>query len=124
MTDFIKGKIKPTPPPQTINLFTSVYMVSEPEAVYQVPLQFSEKAKAVFEAGKQLWTYYFTQPDANTNASLYDIREHFQGRNTNGKMNNKSEDETYNQLIGNLRETLNRLAKQIEPKVYEYRFLL
>ena len=28
MTDFIKGKIKPTPPPQTINLFTSVYMVS------------------------------------------------------------------------------------------------
>ena len=124
MTDFIKGKIKPTSPPQTINLFTSIHIVSEPEAVYQVPLQFSEKAKAVFEAGKQLWAYYFTQPDADANASLYDIREHFQGRNANGKMNNKSEDETYNQLIGNLRETLNRLAKQIEPKVYEYRFLL
>lgn len=124
MTDFIKGKIKPTPPPQTINLFTSIHIVSEPEAVYQVPLQFSEKAKAVFEAGKQLWAYYFTQPDADANASLYDIREHFQERNANGKMNNKSEDETYNQLIGNLRETLNRLAKQIEPKVYEYRFLL
>ena len=124
MTDFIKGKIKPTPPPQTINLFTSVYMVSEPEAEYQVPLHFSEKAKAVFEAGRQLWMYYFTQPNADANASLYDIREHFQGRNANGKMNNKSEDKTYNQLIGNLRETLNRLAKQIEPKVYEYRFLL
>ena len=124
MTDFIKGKIKPTPPPQTINLFTSVYMVSEPEAEYQVPLHFSEKAKAVFEAGRQLWVYYFTQPNADANASLYDIREHFQGRNANGKMNNKSEDKTYNQLIGNLRETLNRLAKQIEPKVYEYRFLL
>ena len=124
MTDFIKGKIKPTLPPQTINLFTSIHIVSEPEAVYQVPLQFSEKAKAVFEAGKQLWTYYFTQPDTDANASLYDIREHFQGRNANGKMNSKSEDETYNQLIGNLRETLNRLAKQIEPKVYEYKFLL
>ena len=124
MTDFIKGKIKPTPPPQTINLFTSVYMVSEPEAEYQVPLYFSEKAKAVFEAGRQLWMYYFTQPNADANASLYDIREYFQGRNANGKMNNKSEDKTYNQLIGNLRETLNRLAKQIEPKVYEYRFLL
>ena len=124
LTDFIKGKIKPTPPPQTINLFTSVYMVSEPEAEYQVPLHFSEKAKAVFEAGRQLWMYYFTQPNADANASLYDIREHFQGRNANGKMNNKSEDKTYNQLIGNLRETLNRLAKQIEPKVYEYRFLL
>ena len=124
MTDFIKGKIKPTPPPQTINLFTSVYMVSEPEAEYQVPLYFSEKAKAVFEAGRQLWMYYFTQPNADVNASLYDIREYFQGRNANGKMNNKSEDKTYNQLIGNLRETLNRLAKQIEPKVYEYRFLL
>jgi len=124
MTDFIKGKIKPTPPPQTINLFTSVYMVSEPEAEYQVPLHFSEKAKAVFEAGRQLWMYYFTQPNADANASLYDIREYFQGRNANGKMNNKSEDKTYNQLIGNLREALNRLAKQIEPKVYEYRFLL
>ena len=88
MTDFIKGKIKPTPPPQTINLFTSVYMVSEPEAEYQVPLHFSEKAKAVFEAGRQLWVYYFTQPNADANASLYDIREHFQGRNANGKMNN------------------------------------
>lgn len=124
MTDFIKGKIKPTPPPQTINLFTSVYMVSEPEAEYQVPLYFSEKAKAVFEAGRQLWMYYFTQPNTDANASLYDIREYFQGRNANGKMNNKSEDKTYNQLISNLRETLNRLAKQIEPKVYEYRFLL
>ena len=124
MTDFIKGKIKPTPPPQSINLFTSVYMVSEPEAEYQVPLHFSEKAKAVFEAGRQLWMYYFTQPNADANASLYDIREYFQGRNANGKMNNKSEDKTYNQLIGNLRETLNKLAKQIEPKVYEYRFLL
>jgi hypothetical protein len=38
-------------------------------------------------------------------------------------MNNKSEDETYNELIGNLREALKELAKKIESKVYEYGFL-
>jgi len=57
------------------------------------------------------------------NASLYDIREYFQGRNEKGKMNTKSEDETYNELIKNLRDTLNILAEKIEPKVYEYEFL-
>jgi hypothetical protein len=58
------------------------------------------------------------------NASLYDIREHFQGRNEKGKMNNKSADETYNRLIGVLREKLKILAKKLEPKVYEYGFLI
>jgi hypothetical protein len=57
------------------------------------------------------------------NASLYDIREHFQGRNASGKMNNKSEDAHYMQLIGDLRDKLKLLAKKIEPKVYEYGFL-
>ena len=41
-----------------------------------------------------------------------------------GKMNNKSTDETYNSLIGTLRQALSRLAQEIEPKVYEYQFLL
>jgi hypothetical protein len=57
------------------------------------------------------------------NASLYDIREYFQGRNEQGKMNNKSADETYMLLIGHLREKLKQLAEKIEPKVYEYGFL-
>ena len=39
-------------------------------------------------------------------------------------MNNKSSDETYNSLIGALRRALTRLAQEIEPKVYEYQFLL
>ena len=39
-------------------------------------------------------------------------------------MNNKSEDETYNRLIASLRQALATLAKAIEPKVYEYQFLL
>ena len=39
------------------------------------------------------------------------------------KIYNKSVDETYNELIGNLRLTLKTLARKIEPKVYEYGFL-
>ena len=85
--------------------------------------KFSAEAKAVFAAGRKLWTYYHAQKKANVNASLYDIREHFQGRNANGKMNNKSNDETYNALIADLRSTLKVLAVKIEPKVYEYGFL-
>ena len=39
-------------------------------------------------------------------------------------MNSKSQDEKYTELIGNLREQLNVLAEKIQPKVYEYGFLL
>ncbi|MDI9312003.1 MAG: endonuclease domain-containing protein, partial [Limnohabitans sp.] len=94
-------------------------------------LKFSPEATAVFDAGRELWTYYHTQTfqknpsqsGYNVNASLYDIREYFQGRNDAGKMNNKSSDETYMSLIGNLREKLKKLATKIEPKVYQYEFL-
>ena len=89
----------------------------------KTPLVFSQEAKTVFDAGRELWKYYHKQPNCNVNASLYDIREHFQKRNEAGKMNNKSDDETYTKLIGDLRETLKQLAKKIEPKVYEYGFL-
>lgn len=122
MTDFIRGDIKPTSPPQKINLFMVV--IAEPKEVYGSLFRFSNRAKAVFDAGRQLWKYYFRQPNADANASLYDIREYFQGRNNKGKMNNKSTDKTYNMLITQLREALSLLAKQIEPKVYEYGFLL
>jgi hypothetical protein len=39
-------------------------------------------------------------------------------------MNNKSDDEEYNELIGNLRGKMKLLAKKIHQKVYEYGFLL
>jgi len=95
--------------------------------------EFSPEAQAVFNAGRELWKYYHTsisstsgevRVGASVNASLYDIREYFQGRNEKGKMNNKSNDETYNELIENLRIELKILAKKIEPKVYEYGFLM
>jgi hypothetical protein len=38
-------------------------------------------------------------------------------------MNNKSDDETYNEFIGKLRSALKALAEKIEPNVYEYGFL-
>lgn len=116
MTDFIAGKLKIENEPQ--DLFNQTETKKESKK-----LEFSEEATAVFNAGRNLWKYYHSQPNANVNASLYDIREYFQGRNDKGKMNNKSDDETYMKLITELRSALKILAKKIEPKVYEYGFL-
>jgi hypothetical protein len=87
------------------------------------PRKFSKTAQNVFKAGKEVWRHYHAQPNAAVNASYYDIREHFQGRNAKGTMNSKSGDERYNVLIDGLRATLKTLAEKIEPKVYEYEFL-
>lgn len=93
----------------------------------------SLEATNVFNAGRELWKYYHStrfdnsqrvvKSEYNTNASLYDIKEHFQGRNDKGRMNAKSTDETYTTLIAALKDSLKILAKKIEPKVYEYGFL-
>jgi hypothetical protein len=114
MSDFIKGILKAEP---------SGDLFSEPINHRTTPLVFSPEATAVFDAGRELWKYYHSFKAINVNASLYDIREHFQGRNEKGKMNNKSEDQTYMQLITELRAKLKLLADKIAPKVYEYGFL-
>lgn len=119
MSNYIKGKQNPPQKPSY-----TIYAVFEPEQQYCVPLKFSDQAKALFDAGRELWKYYHSKLNVDVNASLYDIREYFQGRNENGKMNNKSSDEKYNELIGNLREKLSILATKIEPKIFEYEFLL
>ena len=129
MTDFIEGKSELSE------------IVSEPPILYlfdkygdergssggsymkNTKREFSEAAKNVFKAGRELWKHYHAQPNINVNASLYDIREYFQGRNEHGKMNTKSEDKKYNELIKNLRDSITVLAQKIEPKVYEYKFL-
>lgn len=118
MSRFIKGKIEP--PKEPLNIYSILF---EPKARYEVPLKFSVEAQEVFNAGRELWKYYHQQPDCNVNASLYDIRAFFQGRNEQGKMNNKSNDETYMDLINELRAKLRKIEKKIEPKVYEYGFL-
>ena len=87
----------------------------------------SPAARAVLDAGRELWRYYHAQQNANPNASYYDIRLHFQGmkRTASGKeqMNATSSDIRYNELISALRSAHKALARQIEPKVYEYGFL-
>jgi len=119
MTQFITGKLK-AEETTTTTLFGNQNQAS---AYTAKALSFSNEAQAVFDAGRELWQYYHTQPNINVNASLYDIREYFQGRNDKGKMNNKSSDAKYTELITTLRDNLKLLAQKIEPKVYEYGFL-
>ncbi|GAA8829258.1 hypothetical protein HpRN133_14600 [Helicobacter pylori] len=93
------------------------------------PLKFSPSASRVFDAGREIYRYYHTQDfinrPYNANVSLYDIKEFFQGRNMQGKLNSpaKAKDEYYKQLYANLQDALKDLAKEIQPKVYEYGFL-
>ncbi|MBK8853819.1 MAG: hypothetical protein IPN10_06765 [Saprospiraceae bacterium] len=119
MSDFIKGKIKSEQ--QADGLFgattTNHFNINKPR-------QFSIEATAVFNAGLELWKHYHSQDNVNVNASLYDIKLHFQGRSDKGRMNAKSTDEKYTELIGNLRQKLNLLSDKIAPKVYEHEFLI
>ena len=120
MTDFINGKIK------LDNQAADLLFVSENTNNFDnnKPRQFSDEARDVFNAGCELWKYYHSQKDVNVNASLYDIKLHFQGRNDKkGRMNAKSTDEKYTTLIANLRQKLHLLADKIAPKVYAYEFL-
>lgn len=115
MTDFIAGKIKNEKDSSTLDFGEETKKTEK--------ISFTPKAQAVMDAGRELWKYYHSQPNANVNASFYDIKEYFQGRDAKGRMNSSSNNETYNKLLANLRDALKVLAKAIEPKVYEYGFL-
>ncbi len=120
LLDFLKVKLQEQT--QNNNLFNS----SKKE---RKPLEFSETALSVLNAGREIYRYYhaqdFTKNDYNANVSLYDIKEFFQGRNAQGKLNPpvKAKDTYYKQLYANLQDALKDLAKEIQPKVYEYGFL-
>ncbi|EAK1248922.1 hypothetical protein A9406_00210 [Campylobacter lari] len=91
-------------------------------------VEFSNEAKELLKAGKELFKYYHTHKEKAgylVNASLYDIKEFFQGRDEKGKMNipSKAKDEHYKILLSDLNLALDVLAKKIEPKIYEYGFL-
>ncbi len=117
MTDFMAGKLSVESEQKHKNL------LGESSFIPSEPLVFSSEAIDVFSAGKKLWRYYHAQGAANPNASYYDIRAYFQGRNAEGKMNAKSSDATYNQLLSDLRSALEQLRLAIVPKVYAYGFL-
>ncbi|GAA9599102.1 hypothetical protein HpHA66_13480 [Helicobacter pylori] len=118
LLDFLKGKIKE----EGDSLFLNAKKENK-------PLEFSLCASRVFDAGREIYRYYHTQdsinPHYNANASLYDIKEFFQGRNAQCKLNPpvKAKDTYYKQLYANLQDALKDLAKEIQPKVYEYGFL-
>ncbi|GAA7108946.1 hypothetical protein Kyoto57A_14980 [Helicobacter pylori] len=131
LLDFLNGKIKKTKE-ESDSLFLNAKKENK-------PLKFSQSALKVFDAGREIYRYYhtqvltnrpynakdFTNRPYNANASLYDIKEFFQGRNVQGKLNSppKAKDEYYKQLYANLQDALKDLAKEIQPKVYEYGFL-
>ena len=120
MSDFIAGKIENKEAVQG-DFF------ADASTTKKKPVVFSAEAQAVMDAGRELWRYYHAQPDANPNVSFYDIRLYFQGSTADAKgkvrMNNESADEKYTALIGDLRMAMKKLARRIEPKVYEYGFL-
>lgn len=82
MTDFINGKIKDG---SENNLFYN-------ETNHFLKREFSNEAKEVFDAGRELWKYFHSKTFIYVNASFYDIREYFQGRNEEGRMNSRSDD--------------------------------
>ncbi|EGO0810544.1 hypothetical protein ITK70_001516, partial [Campylobacter lari] len=91
-------------------------------------VEFSNEAKELLKAGKELFKYYHTHKEKAghlVNASLYDIKEFFQGRDEKGKMNipSKAKDEHYKILLSDLNTNLKILASKIELKIYEYGFL-
>ncbi|WP_367692770.1 hypothetical protein E5P60_07495 [Helicobacter pylori] len=118
LLDFLKGGIKE----EGDSLFLNAKKENK-------PLKFSPSASRVFDAGREIYRYYhtqdFTNRPYNANVSLYDIKEFFQGRNAQGKLNSptKAKDGYYKQLYANLQDALKDLAKEIQPKVYEYGFL-
>ncbi len=120
MSDYIHGKRKPKEDAQG-----SLFAASPAEnSGAPAPITFSPEARAVMDAGRELWHYYHQQPDANPNASFYDIRLHFQGTNGKGRMHPDRDDEQNTRLIKTLRTRLAALARKLAPKVYEHGFLM
>lgn len=126
MSDYIKGTIR-----------KEFLEVNDPDifdetavnlqVIHQEPIVFSEAAQRVLDAGRDLFCYYHQQPQAQPDASFYDIRLHFQGTHKDNKgkdvMNSESNNAKYNELLKNLRQQLKELARQIVPKIYDYGFL-
>jgi len=113
MSDYIAGK---RPDPAKEGLFEE----SDPPIA---PITFGPEAQEVLNAGRALWGYYHAQPGAVADASYYDIRAHFQGRNERGVMRSKSDNARYMELLGHLKAAMEALRQHIAPRVYEHGFL-
>ena len=126
MADFLHGKIKRKVQENLGGLFEQV---EAQETAEMKPIDvLSEEARAVLDAGREIWKYYMSKPGINVNASFLDIRAYFQGFKTTEKgkrmMNSVSSDQGYMDLLTDLRQKQRALEACIEPKIYEHGFLL
>ena len=126
MSDYLNSIHTVYPQDKQIDLFSS-HSKQEQTGSYRPLDNLSHEAETVFNTGRSLWKYYHEQPEADPNASYYDIRLYFQGTKiTKGgkeQMNTDSSDATYTILLTTLRQSMKKLASCIEPKVYKYGFL-
>ena len=86
-------------------------------------IDFSNAAKSILNAGKELLIYYQSTENSDPNASILDIKEYFQDKDKSGNLKQTSTDEQYLILRENLTIALKVLANNIILKVYEYGFL-
>ena len=115
MTDFMAGKTEKQP--QQGNLFKTDSETEQP--IFE---NLSPAAIAVMDAGREIWRYYMHQAKTaipfagtqmatmatwNVNASLYDIKAYFKGRDDPGRMNATTNDKHFNALMDDLRVALN-----------------
>lgn len=124
MLDYMAGKWKPEKPKEEKK---QLELLPETEAIDTEPdgpIVFSAEAQAVFDAAREVWRYYHHQPKTNPNAGFYEIRLYFQGVNAKGNMNPDSTDETYTSLMDCFKQAYKALSAKIEPKIYDYGFLL
>ncbi|MCD8281703.1 MAG: hypothetical protein LUC22_00425 [Prevotella sp.] len=120
MSDFIRGK-------HASSASSSSDLFGTPEhnaLLLPGPIAFSAEARALLDAGRELWRYYHSRPGAKANASYYDIRLRFQGVNEKGKMNAGSTDETYSRLLDALRTARDIVGEKIKDGVYRHGFLM
>ena len=113
MSNFIKGALADN---QEILLF------SETDKS-QTAISFSKEAEEVMKAGKEIYKYYHSQESSIPDASFYDIKLFFQGRNNKGVMNQDSSDSEYMKLLNILKTSTKQLAQKIALSVYKYGFL-
>lgn len=126
MADFLHGRVARKPVAVTGNLFEQQ---AAEEASRMIPIEnLSDEARAVLDAGREIWRYYMTKPGIRANASFLDIRAYFQRYKVTDKgkriMNSTSTDERYTELLADLRGKMKTLEAHIEPKIYEHGFLL
>ena len=84
----------------------------------------SAEAEAVYEIGRRIWKYYLTLPDADVNASFYDIAARLQDMKPNGELSGRSDDPVYEPLRNELGRVKRVLERKIAPKAFQYGFLI